>query len=261
LSIFGLSRKANRHPLLEAWDRLNRRFARVTYRDHEAFFRALLDTEFHVPTMSPVEPSGEGQTSFVELESDRGPAFPVCLDQACLLRLFPDPPGSMVMLGAEVFHAAREMGYHALAVFGDRPDESELTFGWDTVEWLGAGLLPTYSRYHGDHAVLHVPGLVEACRAATTGVEGGEDAELIEGVATDGTSRAVLVMTGYGFYSQFESVTPEVWFGIRRGIESRLAESGHLIPVVSVPESFSEYGESTHEEFLNAGETGIRIGD
>jgi hypothetical protein len=260
LKIFGLGGKASRHPLLEAWDGLGRRFAKITYRDHEAVFRALLDTELHVPTAKPGDPSDDASVAFLELESERGPAFPVCLDEANRLRLFPDS-GSVTMLGAAVLRAARDLDYHVVAIFGDRPEEAELTLGWDMVEWLGVGLLPTYSRYSGEHAVLHAPGLVEACRAAVNDVAGTtEAAQLIEGVAVDGTSRAVLVMPQYGAYAP-EPTTPEEWFGIRRAIEERVAASGHDVAVVWLPESFSEYGESTEEEFLNAEEPGVWLDD
>lgn len=242
--------------MLEAWDRLGRRFAKITYRDHEAMFRALLETELHVPTAEPADSNDDASVAFLEFESERGPALPVCLDEANRLRLFPDS-GSVTMLGAEVLRAARDLNYHVVAIFGDRREEAELTLGWDMVEWLGVGLLPTYSRYSGEHAVLHVPGLVEACRAAVKDVAGTtEAAHLIEGVAVDGTSRAVLVMPQYGAYA-FEPTTPEDWFGIRRAIEERVAASGHNVVVVWLPESFSEYGESTEEEFLNAEETGV----
>ena len=259
MKIFGLGGKSSRHPLLEAWDRLGRRFAKITYRDHEAVFRALLATELHVPTAEPAD-SSDASVAFLEFESEHGRAFPVCLDEANRLRLFPDS-GSATMLGAEVFRAARELGYHLVAIFGDRPEEAELALQWEVIEWLGVGLLPTYSRYSGEHAVLHAPGLVEACRAAVKDVVGTtEAAQLIEGVAVDGTSRAVLVMPEYGAYA-FEPTTPDDWFGIRRAIEERVAASGHNVAVVWLPESFSEYGESTEEEFLKAEETGVWLDD
>ena len=260
MKILGRGGKASRHPLLDAWDRLSRRFAKITYRDHEAVFRALLETELHVPTAEPSDPSDNASVAFLELETERGPAFPVCLDEANRLRLFPEAR-SLTMLGAEVLRAARDLDYHVVAIFGDRPEEAELALGWDMVEWLGVGLLPTYSRYSGEHAVLHTPGLVEACRAAVIDVVGTtEAAQLIEGVAVDGTSRAVLVMPQYGAYAT-EPTTPDEWFGIRRAIEERIAGSEHDVAVVWLPESFSEYGESTEEEFRNAEEPAVWLDD
>ena len=218
-----------RHPLVEAGKRLEGK--RATGTDLETFFRRLLSTPLHVATHRPVELFDAADVMVLDLASDHDTALPAYLDAPEALVTLGQIGGWAAVLGADACRLARERHCHELAVFVDPQRDPELIVRWDAIDWLGAGLVPFWVRNAGDHAILASPELEDACRTAVASHEEIEMAQLIEGVAADGSGRAVILATVWG------SILPRRWFDLRDRIEAELLVAGHMVTVVTEPEA------------------------
>jgi hypothetical protein len=225
--IFGRSSGAARHPLLEAHKRLGRR--RATGADLEAFSRRLLDTPLHLATHRSAERLDETDVMVLDLASDDATALPAYLDAPEALVTLGQIGGWASVSGSDVCRIARARTCHELAVFADPKRDPVVVVPWGVIDWLGAGLMPYYLRNVGDHAILHDPALVDACRAAVELIDEVTMAQLTEGVHMSGESRALIQAT------VADSISPRTWFAVRDRIETDLREAGHVVTVVTEP--------------------------
>lgn len=211
-----------RHPLLAAVVRAERRGARGS--DLLQRSAALLASHLFLATFEEVDadadPAPVGRIS----AEDGWRALAVFLEREDARRLFPDARGELSCSGADACRRARSDG-DDLAVFAGRR-EPAFAVSWRDLTWLGAGVLPNYQRFTGDHEAFRAEGLIEACRTAVDWLDDSVRVILIEAVAADDIGRATLLLD----FDPDPSLAE--WTAARLRIEGALAREGRSVPVV-----------------------------
>jgi hypothetical protein len=231
--LFGIGRR--RHPLVTAWRTAHGRFRRRSYARFDAAFTALMQAQLRVPrdearAADETPRDAADEAAAIALETPEGLAAVACLDERAVRRHFPDATASFVKTGAEICAWARKQRCVGILVVGDTRHRAEFGVAWQIFQWLGAGLRPSLFRLAGSRQVLHVPGLVNACRAAVVGRSGLLGAELYQGVGYDGTGWPIVVV------DLEAGVVDEQWFTMRDSMETAIRSAGHTVAVVSAPE-------------------------